>query len=314
MEERPEPAARPGANSRARRGLRRLPHRPACRRRRTAATRSCRSCRATRSSAGSRRWARASTLALGARVGVPWLGHACGHCPYCRSGRENLCDTPLFTGYTRDGGFATHTVADAAFAFPLAGGPRSGRGRAAALRRPDRLALAQGGRRRADDRPLRLRRRGAYRRPGLPLAGPARLRLHPPRRRGRHRRSPARSARNGRAARTSAARAARRGDPVRAGRRARARRARGGAQGRPRRLRRHPHERHPVLPLPAPVGGAQRRLGRQPHPRRRQEFLDARAAREGADDDDAAIRSSKANEALDDLRAGRLEGAAVLVP
>jgi alcohol dehydrogenase, propanol-preferring len=58
-------------------------------------------------------------LKLGSRVGVPWLGHACGHCPYCLSARENLCDTPLFTGYTRDGGFATHTIADAAFAFPL---------------------------------------------------------------------------------------------------------------------------------------------------------------------------------------------------
>ena len=61
-------------------------------------------------------------LAPGARVGVAWLGHACGHCPYCRSRRENLCDTPIFTGYTRDGGFATHTIADAAFAFPLADG------------------------------------------------------------------------------------------------------------------------------------------------------------------------------------------------
>jgi alcohol dehydrogenase, propanol-preferring len=58
-------------------------------------------------------------LALGSRIGVAWLGHACGHCPYCRSGRENLCDIPLFTGYTRDGGYATHTIADAAFAFPL---------------------------------------------------------------------------------------------------------------------------------------------------------------------------------------------------
>jgi alcohol dehydrogenase, propanol-preferring len=58
-------------------------------------------------------------LKLGSRVGVPWLGHACGHCPYCLSARENLCDSPLFTGYTRDGGFATHTIADAAFAFPL---------------------------------------------------------------------------------------------------------------------------------------------------------------------------------------------------
>jgi propanol-preferring alcohol dehydrogenase len=56
---------------------------------------------------------------IGRRVGVPWLGHACGSCPYCAEGRENLCDTPVFTGYTRDGGFATHAVADAAFAFNL---------------------------------------------------------------------------------------------------------------------------------------------------------------------------------------------------
>jgi alcohol dehydrogenase, propanol-preferring len=55
----------------------------------------------------------------GERVGVPWLGATCGVCPYCRSGRENLCDRPLFTGYTRDGGYATHTVADARFCFPL---------------------------------------------------------------------------------------------------------------------------------------------------------------------------------------------------
>jgi len=62
-------------------------------------------------------------LKLGSRVGVPWLGHTDGTCPYCRTGRENLCDAPLFTGYTRDGGFATHTIADAAFAFPLDEGP-----------------------------------------------------------------------------------------------------------------------------------------------------------------------------------------------
>jgi propanol-preferring alcohol dehydrogenase len=58
-------------------------------------------------------------LAPGQRVGVPWLGHTCGACVYCLSGRENLCDSPLLTGYTRDGGFATHLVADARFAFPL---------------------------------------------------------------------------------------------------------------------------------------------------------------------------------------------------
>lgn len=55
----------------------------------------------------------------GERVGVPWLGSTCGVCRYCRGGAENLCDAPLFTGYTRDGGFATHAVADARYCFPL---------------------------------------------------------------------------------------------------------------------------------------------------------------------------------------------------
>jgi len=60
-----------------------------------------------------------SGLGLGQRVGVPWLGHTCGVCPYCVGNRENLCDAPLFTGYTRDGGFATAVIADARFTFPL---------------------------------------------------------------------------------------------------------------------------------------------------------------------------------------------------
>jgi propanol-preferring alcohol dehydrogenase len=60
-------------------------------------------------------------LNVGDRVGIPWLGGTCGHCEYCRSGRENLCDYPVFTGYTRDGGFATEACADARFAFPLPG-------------------------------------------------------------------------------------------------------------------------------------------------------------------------------------------------
>jgi alcohol dehydrogenase, propanol-preferring len=58
-------------------------------------------------------------LAFGMRVGIPWLGYTCGHCRYCRTGRENLCDSPLFTGYTRDGGFATHLLADARYVFRL---------------------------------------------------------------------------------------------------------------------------------------------------------------------------------------------------
>ncbi|QPC43070.1 zinc-dependent alcohol dehydrogenase family protein [Kaustia mangrovi] len=55
----------------------------------------------------------------GMRVGIPWLGHTCGTCPYCRMGRENLCDRPGFTGYTIDGGYADHAVADARYCFPL---------------------------------------------------------------------------------------------------------------------------------------------------------------------------------------------------
>jgi propanol-preferring alcohol dehydrogenase len=58
-------------------------------------------------------------LRIGERVGIPWLGHTCGVCPYCIDHRENLCDHPLFTGYTRHGGFATKAIADWRFAFPL---------------------------------------------------------------------------------------------------------------------------------------------------------------------------------------------------
>lgn len=60
-----------------------------------------------------------SHLHLGQRVGIPWLGYTCGTCPYCAMDRENLCDRPLFTGYTRDGGFASHAIADALYTFPL---------------------------------------------------------------------------------------------------------------------------------------------------------------------------------------------------
>jgi propanol-preferring alcohol dehydrogenase len=55
----------------------------------------------------------------GQRVGVPWLGHSCGRCRYCRAGRENLCDAPGFTGWTRDGGYAEYVLADARYSLPL---------------------------------------------------------------------------------------------------------------------------------------------------------------------------------------------------
>ena len=60
-----------------------------------------------------------SGLSKGMRIGIPWLGQICGQCQYCKSGQENLCDSPEFTGATRDGGYATHAIADSNFCFPL---------------------------------------------------------------------------------------------------------------------------------------------------------------------------------------------------
>ena len=60
-----------------------------------------------------------TTTAVGTRVGIPWLGHACGHCAYCTEGRENLCDEARFTGYQIDGGYAEYTVAEERFCLAL---------------------------------------------------------------------------------------------------------------------------------------------------------------------------------------------------
>src|SRR5262245_57481651 len=62
---------------------------------------------------------RVERFGVGQRVGVPWLGWTCGECPYCKSGRENLCDRARFTGYQIDGGYAQYTLADQRFAFAL---------------------------------------------------------------------------------------------------------------------------------------------------------------------------------------------------
>ena len=62
---------------------------------------------------------RAVGAGIGERVGVPWLGSTCGRCYYCEHDRENLCDAPSFTGFDRDGGFATHIVADARYTFSI---------------------------------------------------------------------------------------------------------------------------------------------------------------------------------------------------
>ena len=61
----------------------------------------------------------ANRYPAGTRVGVPWLGHTCGHCDFCTSGHENLCGQARFTGYQLQGGYAEFAVADEAFCFPI---------------------------------------------------------------------------------------------------------------------------------------------------------------------------------------------------
>ncbi|HEY0706839.1 MAG TPA: zinc-dependent alcohol dehydrogenase family protein [Polyangia bacterium] len=61
----------------------------------------------------------AAGVAVGTRVGVPWLARTCGQCRFCTTGRENLCASAAFTGYSRDGGYAEWVTADAGFVFPL---------------------------------------------------------------------------------------------------------------------------------------------------------------------------------------------------
>ena len=126
-------------------------------------------------------------LAINERVGVPWLGYTCGVCSYCRAGRENLCDRPLFTGYTRDGGYATHALADARYCFPLP--ERREDAEVAPLLcagligwRSYRMAGAEepsGGNGPEGARPLRVRRRRAHPCSSGDLAGPPRLWVHP---------------------------------------------------------------------------------------------------------------------------------------
>jgi len=65
---------------------------------------------------------RATRFKIGARVGIPWLHRTCGACEYCRAGKENLCDSPTFTGYVVDGGYAERTLAPEQFVYPLPDG------------------------------------------------------------------------------------------------------------------------------------------------------------------------------------------------
>ena len=169
-------------------------------------------------------------------------------CPYCRSGRENLCDPPLFTGYTRDGGFATHTIADADFVYPLSEDLDPVETAPLLCAGLIGWRSLEAGGRRADDRSLWLRRRRAHHRPGRPLAGAARVRLHAARRRGGQAfarsmgaewAGGSMSSRPSRSTPPSCSRRSATSFPPRLPRCARA----GG------RLRRHSHERHPLLPV-----------------------------------------------------------------
>jgi len=65
---------------------------------------------------------RATRFKIGARVGIPWLHRTCGACEYCRAGKENLCDNPIFTGYVVDGGYAERTLASEQFVYPIPDG------------------------------------------------------------------------------------------------------------------------------------------------------------------------------------------------
>ena len=196
--------ARPGRAAGRGRRLRHLPHRPPYRRRRhprPAADRA--GPRDRRPGRGAGRGRAGFASATGSAS--PGSAGPAAIAPIAATDRENLCDDPLFTGFTRDGGFATHVVADAALLPSHPRRVRRRRGGAFALRRPDRLALAASW-------PARRAALGLY---GFGaaahilaqvahLAGPAGPRLHPPRRRGRRRPSPCRSAAPRRRVRTTA--------------------------------------------------------------------------------------------------------------
>ena len=117
-------------------------------------------------------------FAVGDRVGVPWVGYTCGKCPFCISGRENLCDFARFTGYTLDGGYAESMVADERYCFPIPAGYSDAEAAPLLVRRPDRLSLAGDDRRGPAAGDLRFRRGGPYHRASRPISGTTGFRLH----------------------------------------------------------------------------------------------------------------------------------------
>ena len=254
----------------------------------------------------------------GERVGVPWLGWTCGDVPLLpERPREPLRRARASPATTSTAATPSCAVADERFCFPLPDGLPRPPGGAAALRRADRLPRAAAGRRRASgsgstasarrrtssprSRAAQGRRVFAFTRPGDDGGAGVRARRSAP------------SGPGGSDER--AAGGARRGDHLRARRASSSpRRCARVAQGRHRRLRRHPHERHPVVPLRAALGRARRALGRQPDARGRRGVPRARARGCRCGPRSRRSRSTQANEALGRLRRGDVRGAAVLVP
>ena len=254
-----------------------------------------------------------SGFTLGERVGVPWLGATCGVCPYCRAGRENLCDAPVFTGYTRDGGFATHTVADARYCFPLG---EQGDDAEIAPWLCAGLIGWRSYRMAGEGKALGIYGFGAAAHILAQVAqwqGRQVYRLHPQGRHGGAGFRPLARRGLGRRFRGDAARAARRRHHLRAGRRAGAGGAARGEEGRPRGLRRHPHVGYPELSLCAAVGGAAGMSVANLTREDAREFLEV-APQAGVQCEVTRYPLERANEALSDLRDGRLQGAAVLIP
>jgi propanol-preferring alcohol dehydrogenase len=257
---------------------------------------------------------RVETLGDNVRVGVPWLGFTDGTCFYCRSGRQNLCDNPRFTGYQIDGGYAQYTVADARYVFPIPEGYSDAE--AAPLLCAGLIGY----------RSLKMTGEPVPEQPSRLGSAAAHIVTQVARHQGREiyvftrpgdekaqdfapksRRSV------GRRVRRKATRAARLGHHLRERRRACASGAQGSSQRRRGGLRRHPHERHPELPLRESMGAAYAAFGRKPHARRCARIPRARA--------ESAVKTtilpmplSQANEALTRLREGELTGATVLIP
>ncbi len=197
----------------------------------------------------------ASRFRSGERVGVPWLAGACGHCRHCASGNENLCDEAVFTGYHRDGGYARYAVADERFCLALPDAYDDAHAApllCAGLIGYRAYAMAPGPRGWGST----VRRRRAPHRAGGRGRGPRGLRLHPSRRRALAGLRPRTWLRVGGGSDEAAPAAL---DAPSSSRRSEAscrRRSPVAHEGRHRRLRRHPHERHPVVSVPAALGSA----------------------------------------------------------